>query len=382
MAAAKDLSRQIYFAQFFSSASLFACGIFIPIVLERDMGANSLMIGMVVTGYQTALFVASVLIGRAADIRGRRRFLRLGFALSAIGILLQIVAASPISPVSSPFMLLIVRIMLGASAGMIASVLVAYFMYETKGKVGVFSSLGALGWGVGSIIAGAVGDATVIFAYSSGLMFMATIAVFALPKTDEVKYEVPLFPKRVFKENAAVYISVLVRHIGANFIWVTYPLFLMDILKADYFWVGIIYGVNAISQFLVMRGLDGYDSTMLVRVGLGLSAVTFLLFSLAQNFYEIIPLQVILAVSWASLYVGSLKYVTERSPEKATSMGWLQGMISIAGIIGPLLGGYLDIVIDYRNTILTAMVLSLAGLAIFQISKAMEKRRKMRTICP
>jgi MFS family permease len=336
------------------------------------MGADSVQIGIVVTAYQTALFAAAVLVGRAADIRGRRTYLRFGFAMASIGIFLQIIA-------NSPFTLLLVRLLLGIAAGMVSSVLVAYFMYETKGKIGIFSSLGALGWGVGSIVAGAIGDATIIFTYSSALMLVATVAIFALPKTEEVKHVVPLFPKRVFKENAAVYTSVLVRHIGANFIWVTYPLFLMDVLGADYFWVGVIYAVNAFSQFLVMGSLDRFNSTKLVRVGLGLSAVTFLFFSMTENYMQIIPLQILLAVSWSALYVGSLKYVTERSPEKATSMGWLQGMISIAGILGPLLGGYLDIEIGYRYTILIAMLLSLAGLAIFHFSKAREKAMAGRT---
>lgn len=361
----------MYFAQFFQSAALFACGIFIPIVLDREMGADSVQIGIVVTAYQTALFAAAVLVGRAADIRGRRIFLRFGFAMASLGIFLQIVA-------NTPFTLLLVRLLLGIAAGTVTSVLVAYFMYETKGKVGIFSSLGALGWGVGSIIAGAIGDATIIFSYSAFLMLVAAIAVFALPKTEEVKHVVPLFPRRVFKENAAVYTSVLVRHIGANFIWVTYPLFLMNELGADYFWVGVIYGVNAFSQFLVMGGLDRFNSTKLVRAGLALSAVTFLLFSLTENFMQIIPLQIVLAASWSALYVGSLKYVTERSPEKATSMGWLQGMISIAGILGPLIGGYLDIEIGYRYTILIAMILSLVGLVIFQLSKAREKAKTVK----
>lgn len=363
-----SIEQKAYFAQFFQSASLFACGIFIPIVLKRQMDADSVIIGIVVTGYQTALFVASITIGRAADISGRRRYLKFGFLLAALGIFLQILA-------STPAMLLFVRILLGASAGIISSVLAAYFMYETKGKIGVFSSLGALGWGFGSIVAGAVGDSFVIFSYSAVLMFIGAIAVLTLPKTDEVKHVVPMFPKKVFKENSAVYISVLVRHIGANFIWVTYPLFLMDVLGANYFWVGVIYGTNAFAQFVVMRRIDKYNSTTLVRFGLGLSAVTFLLFAMTQNYLQIIPLQIILAASWAALYVGSLKYVTERSPEKATSMGWLQGMISIAGIIGPLLGGYLDLAIGYREAILVAMLLSVAGLIIFQVSKAIEKKK-------
>lgn len=362
MSASITIAAKSYFAQFLSSAGLFSCGIFIPIVLGKQMGADPILIGVVVTGYATALFISSILIGRAADIGGRRKYLRIGFVIATAGIFLQILA-------TDAMLLLAVRIMLGSAAGMISSVLVAYFMYETRGKVGRFSSFGALGWGFGSVAAGIIGNAAMIFLFSGGLLLIATTAIMTLPKTNEVKYAVPLFPRRVFRDNAAVYTSVLVRHIGANFIWVTYPLFLMDELGADAFWVGIIYGVNAITQFLVMSHIDEFKSITLVKIGLGLSAVTFLLFSQTHNFMEIIPLQVVLAVSWGTLYVGGLKYVTERSPEKATSMGWFQGVISIAGIIGPVLGGTLDVLISYRGTMLVAMLLSIAGFAIFILSR-------------
>ena len=348
-----------------SSGSLFAASIFIPIVMQKEMGASSLQIGLVVTGYTSALFTASIIIGRQADIKGRRKFLRIGFAVAAMAMILQIFANDTLS-------LLIVRILLGAAAGMIQSVLVAYFIYESHEshkKVGIFSSIGALGWGVGSIIAGAIGDHVLVFVFSAGLMISAGIVIFTLPVTQEKTFFVPLFPRNVFKKNAAVYSSVLIRHIGANMVWVTYPLFLMVELKADTMWVGIVYGVNAFGQFFVMRRLDPYDSSHLVMIGFVVSAATFLSFSLAQTIYEILPLQIMLAIAWSSLYVGSLKYVTERNPEKATSAGWLQGMIGMAGIIGPTMGGILNVGVGYRWTMFAAMILSIVGLVIFLMSK-------------
>ncbi|MEM4265417.1 MAG: MFS transporter [Thermoplasmata archaeon] len=351
-----------YLAQFLANGSLFSAAIFVPIVLGKEMHASPLEIGFVVTGYATALFLSSVIVGRAADMKGRRVFLRIGFLIAAIGTFLQIFATSPIQ-------LLLVRIFLGAAAGIIQSVLVAYFMYETRGKVGIFSSIGALGWGTGSLIAGIIGHYLLVFAFSAGLMLLAALLIFTLPKTKETRFEIPLFPRDVFKRNYPIYLSVLIRHTGANFVWVTYPLFLMDVLHADALWVGIIYMVNAFGQFFVMSRLDPYRSSHLIKVGFVLSALTFLGFSLAQTVIEIIPIQIMLAFAWSALYVGSLKYVMERNEEKATSTGWLQGMISIAGIIGPAIGGTLDIAIGYRLTMIAAMILSLIGLIVFLIAK-------------
>ena len=368
--ARSTIAAKTYFAQFMSSGSLFAASIFIPIVMRKEMGASDLQIGLVATGYTTALFAASVIIGRQADIKGRRRFLKIGFAIAAIATILQIFVTDSLS-------LLLVRILLGAAAGMIQSVLVAYFIYEShesQNRVGIFSSIGALGWGAGSMIAGAIGDYVLVFVFSAGLMISAGIVIFTLPVTQEKTFYVPLFPRNVFKKNAAVYSSVLIRHIGANFVWVTYPLFLMDELGADSMWVGIVYGVNAFGQFFVMRRLDPFNSSSLVKIGFIVSAVTFLGFSITRTVFEIIPLQILLAIAWSSLYVGSLKYVTERNPEKATSTGWLQGMISMAGIIGPTIGGILDMGIGYRWTMIMAMILSIVGLVIFLISKGKTQR--------
>jgi MFS family permease len=49
-------------------------------------------------------------------------------------------------------------------------------------------------------------------------------------------------------------------------------------------------------------------------------------------------------------------------------------MISMAGIIGPTIGGILDMGIGYRWTMIMAMILSIVGLVIFLISKGKTQR--------
>jgi len=326
------------------------------------MGASRLVIGLVGTCYSSALFLSSVFLGRFADVRGRREVLRVGFLLAAVATLLQAFATDVLQ-------LVFVRILLGLSAGIVPSVLIGYFLYETKGRIGIFASFGALGWGFGSLMAGVFGDSRMIFVFAGGLMIFACLAVWSLPITSEVRHRIPLFPKEVFKQNSAVYVSVLVRHTGANIVWVTYPLFLIEELGADKLWVGVIYTVNAITQFLVMRRLDRIRPATLVGAGIALSILTFLLFSQVGTYYEIIPLQAVLALSWSSLYVGGLRYVNERSSEKSTSTGWLAGMISVAGILGPAAGGYLNDLIDYRMTMVSAAFMCVIALAIFLLFK-------------
>jgi len=349
-----------------SSTSIFASMIFIPVVLE-DMGASRLLIGAVVTSYSIALFFSSLFLGRYADVKGRRELLRIGFVIATITTFVQALATDILQ-------LMIVRVLLGLSAGIVSSVLVGYFIYETKGRLGKFSSFGALGWGFGSIMAGIFGDPMSIFVFAGGLMAMAGVAIWTLPKTPEVTHRLPLFPKEVFKENASVYVSILIRHTGAHIVWVTYPLFLIEELGATRFWVGIIYAANALTQFIVMRRLDRINPSVLVAIGLGLSSLTFVLFTLTRSYLEIIPLQVVLAISFSSMYVGGLRYVTERSSEKATSTGWFTGIISVAAIIGPISGGYLNDLIDYRMSMIIASVLCLISLGVFYLYKNNDSR--------
>jgi MFS family permease len=346
--------------QFLSSAGTFGPAVIVPVILADEYGASSGVIGLVAGLFAAATFVSSYVFGRASDVHGRRKVLLLGLLASAFA-----TAGQALTMLTDSLLLFsAVRVLLGFCAGIFPAALLAY-AYEHKNKMGRFSSWGAAGWGIGSLSVGLFGTMYVTaHLYCAAILFVSYALALRLPFASEGKMRVPLFPLAVIRQNAPVYASVLVRHTGANMVWVTYPLFLMSI-GADGMWVGVIYSVNAFAQFFIMKVLDRYDPARLVGFGIALSSVTFATFLLADEYWKIIPAQILLATSWASLYVGSLRYVMDKSREKATATGMLSATISISGIIGPVLGGLCAAVIGFGGTIAIASALSLVALVIF-----------------
>ncbi len=353
--------------QFFSNAGIFSSVFFVP-VFARDIGVDEFQLGLVVAFFSASLLVSSYVFGRWADVHGRRRILQIGLFLSALATITQIFANDALSLAFS-------RILVGLSAGMYPSALYAY-VYDSKRKIGKFASFGALGWGVGTTLAGFLAIYWRIFLLSSVFMFLAFLIALFLTPIPEVKLKVPFFPKEVIKRNLSVYSAVLIRHTGAHAIWVIFPLFLLD-LGMDIFAVGILYAVNSGTQFVVMQSVDRFNSSKLVAFGLCLSSLTFISFTFARNFMEIFPTQIILGASWATIYVGSLKFIMERNVERATSTGLLNSVLSISAIIGPLVGGAivgivlsfsLDSYLAYRSTMYLASLMAIVSFLGFWVS--------------
>lgn len=338
----------------------------VPVILQEEFGADKTAIGLIAGAFAAAGFVSSYTFGRASDVRGRRGILIGGLLLSGFATLLQIVSLF----FDDMKVFAAVRIMIGFASGVFPAALLAYAYDNTSGKMGKFSAWGAGGWGAGNLGLGLLfwvyhgAYYQVSYLISALAIFLSFLIALRLPFTREVKMDVPLFPKALIKRNASVYSAMLIRHTGANMIWVTYPLFLSSI-HADMGWIGVIYAVNAFGQFFVMSVLDKYDPAMLVAIGLASSAVTFYAFLMVGSFWEILPAQILLAAAWGCLYVGSLRYVMDRNKEKATATGVLSSTMSISGIIGPVLGGVAVTVVDFKGTILVAMAMSVIALGIF-----------------
>ena len=355
--------------QLLSSAGTFGPIILVPIILAEDFDVSEGVIGVVVALFAMASFVSSYTCGRAADVYGRRFILLIGLGLSGAVTLLHIASLW----FDSVAMFIAVRVALGFAAGMFPAALLAY-VYETKSKMGKFSSWGAAGWGMGSLIIGFFGALYEwAFVYCATILFLSFAIALTLPFPTERRLHVPKFPIALIRRNAPVYTSMLIRHTGANMIWVTYPLFLISI-GADSALIGAVYAVNAFSQFLIMNYIDRFEPSALIAFGTGASAVTFVIFALSDSYWQILPAQVLLASSWSCLYVGSLRYVMDKNEEKATATGLLSGMMSISGILGPLAGGFTAVAIGFRGTMLVASVMALIALAVFlyELSAARE----------
>ncbi len=351
--------------QFLSNAAMMAISMFIP-NLASDLGADNSQIGILTGVFAIAMFSSSYIFGRASDLYGRRFFVRLGLGASAVTFFLQVLTdPNFVAPLWSNLQLLALSLGLaGFSFGIFPAALTVY-VYESTGPMGKFSSFGSLGWAVGTFVAGLIQIYWGVFIWCSLCLLLAFIISLTLENTEISHLQVPLFPRQLIKKNWRVYLPFSLRHIGANFIWVIYPLFIISV-GGDKFWIGVIYTVNSISQFIVMQFLDRFEGKKLMAAGLILSALTFFAFSFAQHFSQLIPMQIMLAFSWSCLYVGSLIYLMKTNVEKATATGLLGSTTNLSKVFGSLLGGVMSQFFGFRATMYAATGLTILG---FSLSK-------------
>ncbi len=364
-----------YATYFLASAALSASAIFTPIYAD-SLGASDLVIGYIGMVYGFSIFIAGIYFGRQADVRGRRRFMIVGMAAASVLASLQLFARDP-------YVLMATRFGLGFAAGMFPGALIAYAHDEGK-KMGRFAAWGSLGFGVGNLLISFCALATWLYGallfhervyFTSAVILAVAFGItLTLPSVPHTAVKVPGFPLNVIKRNRDVYFSFLIRHTGANAVWIIFPLFVLQLSPRaadggpDYTWLGIIYAANSLSQGIIMQFLDRFDGRKLVAAGELLTVATFVGFYFSQNHIDLLLWSFVLAASWSCLYVGSLKTILTRSPEKATASGLLTSTTSLSAMLGPLLGGVVSHFFGgYRSTILFAALMTVVALVVFKV---------------
>ena len=352
--------------QMLTNAGGFASTLFVPILLKQQMGADDFTVGLVVALFGASTFMAQYIFGRAADNRGKRLFLLVGLVVSAVAVALQALAQDVAQ-------LALARFLVGFASGIYPPALLAY-TFISRQKMGRSVSFGSLGWGVGTFVAGVIAAYWAVFLASGIMFFLSFLIALGLPPIKEEKlHNVPLFPKAIIRKNLPIYSALLIRHAGASAIWATLPIYISQ-MGASNFDIGVIYAFNALTQFAVMYNLDRMDPGKAFMTGLVLSAVTFVCYGLVERtgsfWYFIIP-QVMIAFSWSFMYVGALNFVAERNAEVATTTGHIGAIIALAGIFGPLLGGFVS---GWARNYTTMMFLS-AGITVVAIGVFMMQKR-------
>ncbi len=346
-----------------AGAALLSAFTYVPILAREHLGISEIYVTIIVGGYASASFIASYIFGRAGDVYGRKIVIRLGLLLSTLTFGLLILSSSFES-------LFIIRVLNGFCIGMYPGALAAY-AYESKMKMGRFATWGAAGWGVGTLFAGYAAGFNIYYAFLIATLFLTIAFGSALTIHDMPRevVKVPWFPVETFKRNASIYLAVFLRHSSAFAIWTLWPLFLFD-LGGDPFSIAIVQATNALAQVLFMVTItDRFDSKRLVSIGLIASAITFLWFPLARNILEILPTQVLLGFSWAMLYVGALKYVTENNKERSTASGLLTSMLSLSGVVGPVIAAIIyTIWPGYAPIMIFAAVMSVISFGLFWLN--------------
>lgn len=336
-----------------------------PILAQQEMGIPEVQITLLVGAYATAAFLASYIFGRAGDVYGRRIIIRLGLLAAVLSFAMLIVSTNFQT-------LFLVRTINGFCVGMYPGALAAY-AYESKMKMGRYATWGAAGWGVGTLLAGYAAGTNIYLAFVMSTLFLIVAfgSALTLPEIEHTTVKVPWFPVETFKRNMSIYLSVFIRHSSAFAIWTLWPLFLADKFGADTFMIGIVQATNAISQVIFMATItDRIDCRRLGFLGFATSAVTFVWFTLAADIFQLILTQILLGFAWATMYVGALKYVTEKNEERSTASGLLQSMLSISGVFGPIYAAVLFTIWPmYEPIMLFAALMSILALVLFYINK-------------
>ncbi|MEM2856291.1 MAG: MFS transporter [Candidatus Nitrosocaldaceae archaeon] len=356
------------------NAGIGVASTFIP--LYANILTNSyIMIGIIVSSYALAQSLSYTYFGRVSDrLANRVLFIRLGFLFSAISFYAQILAFDGIS-------LLIIRIIAGVSTGIYTGALIARYYEGGRDNVKLASiiSFGSLGWLIGILGGGVLenifdSNIKIIFLLSGSSFlvgFLISLRIRDNPK-GEVRRLLPIISS--IKNNKIIYTTFLIRHVGASAVWSIFPIFLSRI-GADTLWISIIYSINALTQFVFMnRASILQNYSIAIKLGTILSSIVFLSYFLIEHYILILPIQILLGVSWSLLYVGSLNYLLIKNQEKATVTSLLESTISVSAIIGPLIGGLLAELFEMKTVIFFAFIINSISIGLASMLKITSKK--------
>ncbi|VFU18066.1 Putative transporter (fragment) [anaerobic digester metagenome] len=161
--------------------------------------------------------------------------------------------------------------------------------------------------------------------------------------------------------NYRVYLAVFLRHLGATAVWIILPLYLAG-LGLNQFWIGFLWGINFVVQFIVMRCLQQFSAFKVFAFGQILSILVFVAFAFASGKLYLIAVNALLGVAWSCLYVGALVIVLQSGEERGTAGGIFQATLNLCNAVGPLLGGLIAQYWGYRGVMFFAAGLAVAGM--------------------
>ncbi len=361
--------------QLLTNSAIMMSNLLIPIV-ARELGASGTQIGIIVAAYNCALLISTYIFSKASDFYPPKILLYAGFLSAAVTFFLQIFAKDPLS-------LGVIRVLVGFSVGIFPAVLLLY-VYNLKRSIGKFSSFMPLGWAFGNLLvyiiakyqqfipAENLSGSTMVylelFALSS--LFFAVVLILTLKLPDvriKAKKKVDYLSQDMLKKNWGIYFGFFLRQVGANNVWAIFPLYLLS-LGADLSDVAIIYTLNPMLQFFIMRRLDRYSSSRLIHSGDLLSAAAFAALIPLTIYYQAAAGMVLIAFSYACLYVGSTRQLIETNEEKGAAAGLLNSSIALASIIGSFMGGIILDHYGFRAVMGAGVLFSALGYASFHFN--------------
>jgi len=358
--------------------SFFAFVLLIPL-FAHQLGLSLTATGFVLAVFSLAVITFSPLWGHLSDRWGRRKlFLTLGNLVFFASSLSHFYVHSLEGLVVARF----IQGMAFATNPMLTALFSEHFGEEAARRFGSFSAANAVGWGLGSLVSGALADlvgirwvfvlVSLLPLISAGLIHWGLPEKAPPPKANRPKDRVP---SKLFY----LYATIFTRHSGAIALWSVFPIYLRSFVGSLSL-VGAVNAVNMLVQPLFMLLIGRYagrwGELRLVGLGIAGSILTFLVYATAPGVGQIILGQVMIAAAWSAIFIGMNLYIMGEVPPRARgkAFGYLQSAMTSAAAVGPLIGGALSDALGIRGMIFTVSALMALSLPFLGRLRSLERK--------
>jgi len=336
--------------------ALLGIGIIVPVmpVFAVSLGAGGLALGMIIAAFSITRTILQPIVGNFSDRWGRKGFLISGLLIySVVGLILP--------EATSVVNLIVIRSLHGVGSAMIVPVAMAYVAdmaplgqegrYMGMLNIAIFTGIGG-GPLLGGFFTDLWGMAAAFYAMA-GLSFTALLLVlFQMPSLEDKQVNRP--PPAIFSALAGMLADcrtrgILIARMSTMIIMVPtmafLPLLMNEWFDASGKQIGAVIAcrtlVNALLQTPSGRLADRFNKVRLLTIGCLIVSGVICLIPLAQGFWWLLFLFVILGLGEAIIWpvLGALATQERRRYGQGTMMGIYSLAMSSGVFLGALVAG-------------------------------------------
>ncbi|MCH8085164.1 MAG: MFS transporter [Nitrosopumilus sp.] len=356
-----QVNNRVRSATFFQHAGVSIVFVFMPII-AKSVTDSILEIGLIIASFSFAQILSEIYFGRHSDKKGTRlKFIRIGFIGCAAAFGLHYFA-------DDITLLLLARIGAGIASGIMIPAMIAY-AYEInveRKRAATIISFHALGWLAGIGAAGFANDLKIIFIISAVSFLIGLMFTIKLPNISQEKELEPGTTKKIIVKNKFLFLSLLLRHIGAAAVWTILPLMLIEKLGAELYQISIIYVANTLTAFILMNLMASrinISNITKFKIGIGCTIFVFIGLSVITEWWMAMPFMALVGGTWAFLFIGGNFHLMENNP-RSTSTAIFSSTLSIAMVLGPIIAGGIAFVFDYIAVMYFAIAIILCAFVV------------------
>jgi MFS family permease len=331
-------------------------GIISPIMpnYASDLGASGIYIGLIYSSFSLSRAILQTPVGRLADIFSKKKII-------IAGLIIYTIISVVYTYVTSPEMLILVRIFHGVGSSMMMPVAMAYAMNLTpRGEEGRY--MGYLntalfsGFGAGPFIGGYIYEhytTSMVFNTMSILVAISLVlTIFLVPDEKSLGMkprEKPVPIKKILgnKTLSSILVYRAVNALGRGTIMSFLPLFAVQILGLSSTYIGVILSagifLNAFLQTPMGILADRFDKRILLIGGGLIATLGYIYMVQTGTIAEIFVARITVSIGAALSLPAVTAIIAEESRElgSGSTVGVFNTAMSIGQIIGPVFSGYL-----------------------------------------